>query len=100
MTTDDDDISIYSTEEMEKYETLHQREFGNTRVYDVNLLERVEMDEDLPLILRTIGCGKLYEGDRTTQATNGWLCNRANGNTSIHRLTDQHDAEPLQSLWD
>jgi hypothetical protein len=51
MATDDDDISICSTEEMEKYESLRQQEFGHTRVYDVNLLERVRMDEELPLIL-------------------------------------------------
>jgi hypothetical protein len=29
----------------------------------VNLLERIGMDEELPLILWTIGWGKLYEGD-------------------------------------
>jgi hypothetical protein len=71
MATDGDDISICSTEEMEKYESLHQREFGYARVYNVNLLERVRMDEELPLILWTIGWGKLYGGDRTTQATDG-----------------------------
>jgi hypothetical protein len=47
MATDGDDISIDSTNEMEKYESLCQREFGHTRVYDVNLLERVGMDEEL-----------------------------------------------------
>jgi hypothetical protein len=71
MVTDGDDISIRSNEEMDKYESLHQREFGHTRVYDVNLLERVGMDEELPLILQTIGWGKLYGGDRTTRATDG-----------------------------
>jgi hypothetical protein len=65
------DISIRSTEEMEKYESLHQCEFGHTHVYDVNLLERVGMDEELPLILRTIGWGKLYGGDQTTRAMDG-----------------------------
>jgi hypothetical protein len=69
--TDGDDISIGSTEEMEKYDSLHQREFGHTCVYDVNLLERVGMDEELPLILWIIGWGKLYGGDRTTRATDG-----------------------------
>jgi hypothetical protein len=49
--TDDNNISIHSTEKMEKYESLHQRQFGHTRVYDVSLLERVGMDEELPLIL-------------------------------------------------
>jgi hypothetical protein len=71
MATDGDDISTRSTKEMEKYESLHQREFGHTRVYDMNLLERVGMDEELPLILRTIGRGKLYGGDQTTRAMDG-----------------------------
>jgi hypothetical protein len=52
--------------EKEKYESLRYREFGHTCVYDVNLLERVGMDEELPLILQTIGWGKLYAGDRMT----------------------------------
>jgi hypothetical protein len=51
MATDSDDISIHSNEEMEKYESLYQREFGHTHVYDVNLGDRVGMDEELPLIL-------------------------------------------------
>jgi hypothetical protein len=59
MATDGNDISIHSIEEMEKYESLHKQEFGHTRVYDVNLLERVGMDEELPLILQTIGLRKL-----------------------------------------
>jgi hypothetical protein len=59
MATDGDDISIHSTAEMEKYESLRQREFGHTRVYNVNLLEGGGMDEELPLILRTIVWGKL-----------------------------------------
>jgi hypothetical protein len=60
MATDGNDISIRSTEEMEKYESLHHQKFGHTRVYNVNLLKRVGMDEELPLILQTIGWGKLY----------------------------------------
>jgi hypothetical protein len=71
MAMDGDDISILSTKEMEKYESLLQREFGHTHVYDVNLLKRVGMDKELPLILRTIGWGKLYGGDRMTQAMDG-----------------------------
>jgi hypothetical protein len=43
-TTDGDDISILTTEEMEKYESLHHQEFAHTCVYDVNLLERVGLD--------------------------------------------------------
>jgi hypothetical protein len=63
MAMDGDDISIRSTEGVEKYESLHQLEFDHIHVYDVNLLERVGMDEVLPLILQTIGWGKLYGGD-------------------------------------
>jgi hypothetical protein len=57
---DGDDISICTTEEMEKYESLHRREFAHTRIYDVNLLKRVGLDKEHPTILRTIGWGKLY----------------------------------------
>jgi hypothetical protein len=59
-----DDISIRTIEEMEKYESLRRREFAHTRVYDVNLLERVGLDEELPTILRTISWGKLYDESR------------------------------------
>jgi hypothetical protein len=59
--TNINDISIRTTEEMEKYESLHRREFAHTRIYDVNLLERVGLDEELPTILRTIGWAKLYD---------------------------------------
>jgi hypothetical protein len=64
MTTDNDDISIRTTTEMEKYESLHHREFAHTHVYDVNLLERVGLDEELFTILQTIGWGKLYDEPR------------------------------------
>jgi hypothetical protein len=96
MATDGDGISIRSIKEMEKFESLRQREFGHTRVYDVNLFERVGMDKELPLILWTIGWGKLYGGDRMARAMDGWLCNCANRNASIRWLTDS----PLQSLQD
>jgi hypothetical protein len=59
-----DDISIYTTEEIEKYESLHHREFAHTHIYDVNLLERAGLDEELPTILWTIGWGKLYDKPR------------------------------------
>jgi hypothetical protein len=59
-----DDISICTTEEMEKYESLHHHEFAHTRIYDVNLLERVGLDKELPTILRTIGWGKHYDEPR------------------------------------
>jgi hypothetical protein len=60
-TTDGDDISICTTEEIEKYDSLHHREFAHTHIYDVNLLEKVGLDEEFPTILRTIGWGKLYD---------------------------------------
>jgi predicted glycosyltransferase len=63
--TDDDDISIRTAEEMEKYESLHHQEFAHTHVYDVNLLERVGLDEEVPIILRTINWGKLYDEPRS-----------------------------------
>jgi hypothetical protein len=62
--TDGDDISIRTTEEMEKYESLCRREFAHTCIYDVNFLERVGLDDELPTILRTIGWGKLYDDPR------------------------------------
>jgi hypothetical protein len=62
--TDGDDISICTTKEMEKYESLHRREFAHTHVYDLILLERVGLDEELPTILRTIDLGKLYDDAR------------------------------------
>jgi hypothetical protein len=40
-----------ATEEMEMYESLHHREFAHTRIYDMNLLERVGLDEELPTII-------------------------------------------------
>jgi hypothetical protein len=55
-----DDTSIRTTEEMEKYESLHHREFAHTLVYDVNILERVGLDEELLTILRTVGWRKIY----------------------------------------
>jgi hypothetical protein len=62
--TDGDDISIHTTKEMEKYESLHHREFAHTRVYDVNLLESVGLDEELPTILWIVDWGKLYDESR------------------------------------
>jgi hypothetical protein len=52
--TNSDDISICTTKEMEKYEFLHHQKFAHTRIYDVNLLERVGLDEELPTILHII----------------------------------------------
>jgi hypothetical protein len=61
---DGDDISIRTTEEMEKYESLRRQEFAHTDVYDMNLLERVGLDEELPIILQTISWGKFYDEPR------------------------------------
>jgi hypothetical protein len=52
---DDDDISNYMPEESERLESLRVREFIHTRVYDVNLLKKGEMDADLPTLFRTVG---------------------------------------------
>jgi hypothetical protein len=49
---------------MEKYESLHHQEFAHSYIYDVNLLDRVDLDEELPAILRTIGWEKLYDEPR------------------------------------
>jgi hypothetical protein len=64
MATDGNNISIHTTTEMEKYVSLRHREFAHTHVYDVKLLERVGLDEELPTILRTIGWEKLYNEPR------------------------------------
>jgi hypothetical protein len=55
---DGDNISIRTAEDIEKYESLRHLEFSHTHVYDVNLLERVGLDEELPTILWTIDWGK------------------------------------------
>jgi hypothetical protein len=52
---DDDDISIYTPEELERLESLQVREFIHTRVYDVNLLKKGEMDVNLPTLFCAIG---------------------------------------------
>jgi hypothetical protein len=49
--TDGDNISIRTIEEMNKYELLCHQEFAHTHVYNVNMLERVGLDEELPTIL-------------------------------------------------
>jgi hypothetical protein len=52
---DDDDISIYTPEELERLDSLRVREFIHTRVYDVNLLKKGEMDIDLPILFHVVG---------------------------------------------
>jgi hypothetical protein len=41
---DDDDISIYSHEELIRFESLRKQEFASTRVYNVILPERVGLN--------------------------------------------------------
>jgi hypothetical protein len=52
---DDDDISIYTPEELERLESFQVREFIHTRVYDVNLLKKGKMDVDVPALFCAIG---------------------------------------------
>jgi hypothetical protein len=52
---DDDAISIYMPEELERLESLRVQEFIHTRVYDVNLLKKGEMDVDLPTLFCAVG---------------------------------------------
>jgi hypothetical protein len=41
MAIEGDAISIHTTAEMDKYESLRHREFAHTRIYDVNVLQMV-----------------------------------------------------------
>jgi hypothetical protein len=52
---DDDDISIYMPEELERLESLQVQEFVHTHVYDMNLLKKGEMDVNLPTLFRAVG---------------------------------------------
>jgi hypothetical protein len=52
---DNDDISIYTQKELERLESLRVREFIHTRVYNVKLLKKGEMDVDLPTLFHAIG---------------------------------------------
>jgi hypothetical protein len=52
---DDNDISIYMPEELERLESLRVQEFVHTRVYDVNLLKKGEMDVNLPTLFCVVG---------------------------------------------
>jgi hypothetical protein len=52
---DDDDISIYALEELERLESFRFQEFIHTRVYDVNLLKNGEMDVDFPTLFYVVG---------------------------------------------
>jgi hypothetical protein len=52
---DDDDISIYTPEELERLESLWVPEFVHTGVYDVNILKKGKMDVNLPILFRAVG---------------------------------------------
>jgi hypothetical protein len=52
---DDDDISIYTLKELERLESLRVQELVHTRVYNVNLLKKREMDVNLSTLFRTVG---------------------------------------------
>jgi hypothetical protein len=52
---DDDDISIYMPEELERLESLRVQEFIHTHVYDMNLLKKGEMDVNLPTLFHSNG---------------------------------------------
>jgi hypothetical protein len=72
-----------------------------TLVYTMSTYSRgLEWMNSFPSSSRLLVGGKLYRGDWTSRATDGWLCNYANRIASIPQLLDQHVARPLQSLWD
>ncbi len=52
---DDDDIFVYTSKELERLESLRVQEFFQTHVYDVNLLNKGEMDIDHPTLFCAIG---------------------------------------------
>jgi hypothetical protein len=52
---DNDDISIYTSEELERLESLRVQEFIHTHLYDVNLLKKGEVDVNLPTLFRAVG---------------------------------------------
>jgi hypothetical protein len=61
MVMDGDVIFIHSTEEMEKYESLHHQEFGHTRVYIVNFFEGLEWTKSFP------SSSELLVGENSTE---------------------------------
>jgi hypothetical protein len=52
---DDDDISIYTPEELERLESLRVWELIHSFVYDVNLLKKEEIDVNLPTLFHSLG---------------------------------------------
>jgi hypothetical protein len=54
MIMDDNDISSYTLEELERLESFRVQELIHTRIYNVNLLKKGEMDVDLLTLFHTI----------------------------------------------
>jgi hypothetical protein len=52
---EDDGISIYTSEVLERLESLRVQEFVHTHVYDVSLLKKGEMDVHLPTLFCVVG---------------------------------------------
>jgi hypothetical protein len=69
---DHDDISIYMPEELERLESLRGWEFVHTRVYDVILLKKGEMDVDLPTLFHTIGWSLWWDFGKVHYWWRGW----------------------------
>jgi hypothetical protein len=103
---DDDDISIYTPEELEMLESLRVQEFVHTHVYDVNLLKKsgdgrrpfhslprhwLEFCDDISSKSTT------SEGDPTDRAHDGGIGTRSGDVAFFYRLIDWHCQQPLQS---
>jgi hypothetical protein len=105
---DNDDISIYTLEELERLESLQVQEFVHTRVYDVNLLKKrgdgCRPSHSLPhrwLEFCDEISGKSTTGGRDLmdQAHDGGIGTRSGDVSFLHRLIYWHHQQPLQSPW-
>jgi hypothetical protein len=107
---DDDDICIDTPKELEWLESLRVREFIHSRVYDVNLHKKGEMDVDLPTLFCAVGWGfvmrlqaspLLGEGIRQKEHTmdgqgraQAMLCSSIDSQTDIiNNLFSHHSLE-------
>jgi hypothetical protein len=50
------------------------QEFTHTHIYDLSLVERLDLDIELPTVIQSIGWGKLYDEPCSTirSCTGGW----------------------------
>jgi hypothetical protein len=91
---DDDDISIYTPEELERLESLRVREFVHTHIYDVNLFKKGEMDVELPTLFHVVGSSLVKSttsgGDPTYRAHDGGIGMRSGDVAFLHRLIVRH----------